>query len=174
MLPRSRGAIGRVRGTPGALSTAGRPRWTDGLNPRDGKGVKLTSTKARVCSSPSTDQPPDHLAARMYTLVASTVPAQNSRTSSGTYRRNISPSTPSLTASAHLLPWPSLISPSSNMATCSTRVQIRIFPPPVPMSTTSAAMPRRFEGTVLERSAKVRWAMSGSAFSGGPATASSR
>ena len=36
MLPRSRGAIGRVRATPGALSTAGRPRRTDGLNPREG------------------------------------------------------------------------------------------------------------------------------------------
>ena len=41
MLPRSRGAIGRVRATPGALSTAGRPRWTDGLNPRGGKGVSF-------------------------------------------------------------------------------------------------------------------------------------
>jgi hypothetical protein len=39
LLPWSRRAIGRVRGTPGALSTAGRPRWTDGLsNPRRGKG----------------------------------------------------------------------------------------------------------------------------------------
>ena len=37
LLPRSRGAIGRVRAIPGALSTAGRPRWTDGI-PGMGKG----------------------------------------------------------------------------------------------------------------------------------------
>lgn len=39
LLPWSRGAIGRVRGTPGALSTAGRTRRRDELNPRCGKGV---------------------------------------------------------------------------------------------------------------------------------------
>ena len=50
MLPRSRGAIGRVRATPGALSTAGRPRWTDGLNPRCGKGVNTHPT-AKVSTS---------------------------------------------------------------------------------------------------------------------------
>ena len=45
MLSRSREATGRVRATPGALSTAGRPRWTDGLNPRGGQGVKATESE---------------------------------------------------------------------------------------------------------------------------------
>ena len=73
MLPRSRGAIGRVRATPGALPTAGRRSdgpdgRVDGI-PGGGRGLRVNAVNERSAREPGDRENPDHLRTPSDTLL---------------------------------------------------------------------------------------------------------